>query len=360
MKKEEILRRFALMSESDLNEVLTLYRKHLPKTVDGRQVITIPEHIQRRLSGIGADAELSRILKDFPTHLTPVDPPSKALAERSKAIYEDACFCFDAIGELFVQKVLEYAATYQTRPLILCGPPGCGKSHRARVLAKMLGLPYDRIDVPLATHGPGLAGEGGSYRNASLGIIAKGMVKTQSCNYLLNSEELDKEERIEEHASFADQFLKVLDQDATQFRDNRLGFEIDVSHVVYVFTANDKSKISAPMLDRCDVVELSAPHKEEVERIVRGAVIPKAMEGVCSDDNITFSQDAIDFIISSLWCEEGTSIRQYENLIARCVSAANYTFICAEHPVVIQVEDAQRQLDRMSVSTSQERRIGFV
>ena len=360
MNKEEILKRFSLMSEVELNEVLTIYRKHLPQKTVGEEIITIPAHIKKQLSGFGADSELSRIIDSFPTRLICVESPSKTLAEKCKQIYISACLNFDETGELFIQKVLEYAASYQTRPLIICGPPGCGKSHRAKVLAKMIGLPYERVDIPLATHGSGLSGEGGSYRNASLGIIAKGMLDTGACNYVLNGEELDKEEHIEEHASFSDQFLKVLDQDAGRFRDNRLGFDIDASHIIYVFTANDKSKISQPMLDRCDVIELNAPSQSETDNIVRGAVIPKIMNNAFRGSKITFSDEAIEFIVSSLWSVEGTSIRQYETLVSRCVSAANYSSICSEQSIVIQVSDVEKHLRRMSASSSREIRIGFV
>lgn len=360
MKKEEIIHRLSQMSETDLNQVLTVYRKHGPKKANGQQVITIPEHIKNHLFGFGSDSELSRIIKDFPTCLTPIEAPSKALAEKCKQTYIDHCFCFDETGEVFVQKVLEYAASYQIRPLILHGSPGCGKSHRASVLASMLGLPYERTDIPLSSHSSGLSGEGGSYKNASLGIVAQGMYKTQSCNYILNSEELDKEERIEGRPSFSDQFLKVLDQDATRFRDNRLGFEIDASHIVYVFTANDKTKISAPMLDRCDVLELSPPSRSEIENIVRGAVIPKAIGNLRSSSEISFSEEAVDFILRSLWRGDDTSIRQYQSLISKCVSAANYICICEERPVIIQASDAEMQLKRMSSITPIKNRIGFI
>ena len=359
MKKDDIINRLAQMSEKDLNEMLSVYRRHKPKMSTGQQVVTIPEHLKKPLRTFGADSELLQIVKDFPTCLTLVEPPSKSLAEKSKQIYMDHCFCFDETGELFVQKVLEYAASYQTKPLILHGTPGCGKSHRANVLALMMGLPYERADIPLVTFGTGLSGEGGSYKNASMGIVAKGMYATKSCNYLLNSEELDKEAHLEGRPSFSDQFLKILDQDATRFRDNRLGFEIDASHIVYVFTANDKTKISTPMLDRCDVIELLPPSKMEIEGIVRGAVIPNAIKKTLSGSEISFSEDAIEYILRSLWHDQDTSIRQYQNLISRCVSAANYLCICEERPVIIQASDAEMQLKRMSPIVPARNRIGF-
>ena len=358
MRKEEIVERLSRLSEEELNQMIDIYRKHKPRVMEGMQVIFIPESIKSRLSTYG-DRDVNQIIKDLPTHLTKVESPSKAYAMKCKQIYIDNCYCFDEVGELFVQKALEYAATYKTRPIILHGSPGCGKSHRASVLAKMIGIPYERADIPLAAHSTGLSGEGGSYKNASVGIIAKGMIHTKSCNYVLNSEELDKEERTDGRPSFSDQFLKVIDQDATRFRDNRLGFDIDVSHIVYTFTANDVEKINAPMLDRCDVFEIRAPTRLEIEGILRNAIVPNTLNSYKTNNDITFSEEAVEYILSSLWRGTGTSVRQYQSLVSKCVGAANYTCIYEERSVSIEKADVEAQLRNMTFDTVNKNKIGF-
>ena len=87
MKKEEIIHRLSRMSETDLNEMLSVYRKHRPNKANGQQVITIPEHVKNRLSGFGSDSELARIVNEFPTCLTPIEAPSKAFAEKCKHFF---------------------------------------------------------------------------------------------------------------------------------------------------------------------------------------------------------------------------------------------------------------------------------
>ena len=364
MDKSKIIEGFSRMSEKELNQVLEVYKAHRPRRVDGDVVVNIPEYLKRQLSFAGADQELARIIEEFPTRLTKVQEPSRELIDRCRRIYEENCFCFDEIGETFVKKVIEYASSYSTRPMVLYGSPGCGKSHRASVFAKMLGIPYEKTDIPLAAYGVGISGTDGSYKNASVGLIAKGMLKTGSCNYLFNGEEIDKEARIEGRPSFSDQFLKILDQDASRFIDNRLGFPIDASHIVYVFTANNKDAISVPMLDRCDVVELSAPSISDIERIVRGAVIPKSIKETCRISEVSFSDEAVSFIVNSLWRGDDTSIRQYQNVIDKCVRSANYTGIYEERPVTITVKDAEAQIQGIATTPTEsdiqtKRRIGF-
>ncbi len=346
------------MSEAELNEIVSVYRKHKPKKVDGEEIITIPEYLKRS-NRFRGDDELARIVENLPTRLTKMQQPTKELLEKSRRIYIEQCFLFDEIGEMFVSKVLEYASSYQTKPIILYGSPGSGKSHRAKVFASMLGLEYYQVDIPLAAHGAGLSGEAGSYKNAGCGYIAKGMCQTRSCNYLMNSEELDKEESLDGRPSYSEQFLKVTDQDATHFRDNRLGFDIDASHIVYVFTANDRTKISAPMLDRCDVIEVSAPSKREIENIVRSSVIPNTIGNYKTSTELSFSEEAIDFVFQSLWRGSDTSLRQYQNLISKCVNAANYISICEERPVIIQKSDVERQIKTMPSYATARNKIGF-
>ncbi len=357
MNKDDIISRLSQMSEAELNEIVSIYRMHKPQKLDGEEIIIIPEYLKNS-SKFRFDEELGRIIKSLPTRLTNVPNPSKEMLERCKQIYIDNCFCYDAVGELFVQKSLEYASSYQLKPIILFGTPGSGKSHRAKVFADMLGLKYYQVNIPLAAHGSGLAGEAPSYRNAGFGTVVKGMCETQSCNPLINGEELDKEENVEGRPSYSDQFLKITDQDATHFRDNRLGFDIDASHIVYFFTANDKTKISAPMLDRCDVIEVMAPSKNDMENIVRGSVIPKEISKYKKNCEISFSEEAVDFIFESIWQGEETSLRQYQNLVSKCASAANYVCITEERAVVIEKADVERLLPQNGSRTST-RKIGF-
>ena len=359
MRKEEIIRRFSCMSEAELNQMVEVYKKYKPQKNNDQQLFSIPEHIKKLTEGFKGDTMLKRILEDLPTHLTPIEAPSKNLAEKAKKIYMENCFCFDEIGEIFVHTVLEYATFKKARPLIIYGPAGGGKSHRVSVMAKMVGLHRFNANIPLSTNTGGLAGFEGSFQNSAPGLIVKGMIESQSCNYLFNGEELDKQAWFDRQPPFSDQFLKLLDQDATNFIDNRLGFGVNASHIIYVFTANDKTRISAPMLDRCEIIELLPPTKKEVTNIIRNGILPQSLERFRDNAEISFSEEAINFVIDSLWQGDNTSIRQYQSLISKCVNAANYTCICEERPVIIQRSDAEIQLRKMSAAITPKNRIGF-
>ena len=152
--------------------------------------------------------------------------------------------------------------------------------------------------------------------------------------------------------------MKLLDQDAAHFYDNRLGFEINASYIVHVFTANDKDKICAPLLDRCDVVEVPPPSKSDIESILRGAIIPQALKKVNDGVEVSFSEEAVTFVLRELWAGDRTSIRQYQALVSNCVRVANFDGVCTQQPIVIGALDAEKQLKKLIVG-SERGRIGF-
>ena len=360
MTKEDILARLALLTEEELNLILRIYREHRPLDRKTLEVFKIPEAVKKTTMRFSVDGELKNTIQNFPTHLTAVPEPSAELIDRCRAIYEKRCFCFDELGELLVQKCLEYATSYTTRPLLLYGAPGAGKTHRASVFAEMMGLPFESTNVPLAIHNTGLAGECGSYKNASVGILAKAMFIHQSCNLVLNIEEIDKDAKNDTRPSISEQFLKVLDQDATRFRDNRLGFDIDVSHIIYVFTANDKSRIPEPLLDRCDCIEVKLPTRTEVENILRASIIPSATRKLNSKHPISFCEDAVNCIMNSLWRGDETSLRQYQSLVGKCASNAYVRSVMEDIPVEIGKGEVEDMLVKLRVFRGESNaRIGF-
>ena len=360
MTKDEIIRRLSALSGDELNALISIYRNHRPQKAictEGEEVITIPEHVLAQMPYTN-DRQLKEIVNNFPTRLQPVSSPNKAFVAQCKQTYIDQCYCFDEVGETLVRKALEYASSYHMKPLLIYGGPGCGKTHCLQVLSKMLGLHHERINVPLAAHGSGLAGEAGSYKNASIGLIARAMVNAKSCNFQFSGDEIDKEENVDGRPSFSDQMLKLLDDDAMTFFDNRLGFTINASHILFTFTANETSKISAPLLDRCDAIEMPQRSKSNMEKIVREGVIAKSITKAGGE--IAFQEAAIEHLIQALWDDDGPpSIRTYQTIVSRCINTASFQSICEEKNVSITVEDVKREINQALIARKNKHRIGF-
>jgi len=110
--------------------------------------------------------------------------------------------------------------------------------------------------------------------------------------------------------------LEVLDpaQNHT-FVDNYLGVAFDLSHVLFIATANTLDTIPGPLRDRMEILSLAGYTDEEKVGIAREYLIPKqlAAHGLAAGE-LTFDPDAIRGIVRGYTREAG--VRSLEREIA--------------------------------------------
>lgn len=149
-------------------------------------------------------------------------------------------------------------------PVLLVGPPGCGKTYVAAQIAEALGIWHGNINLSLATESFVISGCPKGYSSATPGDVARRMSKSDCVNPLLILDELDK-------ASFypagrpalTGPLLQILEADtAAQFEDACLKCEFDVSHVSWLATANDISQVPAPVLSRFHIIHVQEASNE--------------------------------------------------------------------------------------------------
>ena len=147
---------------------------------------------------------------------------------------------------------------HRLRPLLLVGPPGTGKSSLARAVAEAIHRPCVFISVPTAVEDRVfLAGWSRAYRDGEPGMILKAVRASGRRRLVLVLDELDK---VNSGSSFdapsaSSSLLELLDGTGT-WTDRFLGVPFDLSDVLFIATANSRSMIAEPLLDRCDVVEI--------------------------------------------------------------------------------------------------------
>lgn len=161
------------------------------------------------------------------------------------------------------ERILEYLAVNQMTnslngPIIcLVGPPGVGKTTLAISIAKAIHKNFVKISVGGVSDEAEIIGHRRTYVGASPGRIITSMKKAKSCNPLFLIDEIDKLNS-NYRGDPASSLLEVLDPEQNKtFVDNYLEEAYDLSHVMFILTANYLENIPEALRDRLEIVELS-------------------------------------------------------------------------------------------------------
>ncbi|AML51074.1 AAA family ATPase [Falsihalocynthiibacter arcticus] len=146
-------------------------------------------------------------------------------------------------------------------PLILNGPPGIGKSVWARRLSELLHIPRCEIDASLGGVGFSIAGTERGWSSAQAGRPLETILQHQVGNPLMVVDEICKAQSGTStngaNHSFANSLLSLLEPaTSAAWECPYYRTKIDMSHISWVLTANDASRIPAPLLSRCVVINL--------------------------------------------------------------------------------------------------------
>jgi ATP-dependent Lon protease len=152
-------------------------------------------------------------------------------------------------------------------PMLLLGPPGIGKTHFAREVAKLLGTGLGFVSMSSLTAGWVLSGANSQWKGARPGKVFETLVDGQYANPVMVVDEIDKARG--EHAyDPLGALYSLLEHDtAGSFTDEFAEVPIDASQVIWVATANDGRSIPEPILNRMNVFEVQAPDADAARTI---------------------------------------------------------------------------------------------
>jgi len=124
------------------------------------------------------------------------------------------------------------------------------------------------------------------------------------------------------HGDPAAALLEVLDVEQNfAFRDHFIEVPFDLSQVLFITTANTLSTVSAPLLDRVEVVEISGYTGGEKLCIAKDYLIPKQIEkNGLSGKNVTVDEAALGEVINYYTRESG--VRHLEREIGSLMRKA--------------------------------------
>ncbi|TQR60575.1 endopeptidase La [Campylobacter troglodytis] len=220
--------------------------------------------------------------------------------------------------------------------VIMClyGPPGVGKTSLANSVAKALKRELIRIALGGLEDVNELRGHRRTYIGAMPGRIVQGLIEAKQINPVVVLDEIDKLNR-----SFRGDpsavLLEILDPEQNaKFRDYYLNFNIDLSKIIFIATANDIGSIPSPLRDRMEFIELSSYTPNEKFAIMQNYLIPdeKAKHGLKKDE-LSINKEACELIISEYTRESG--VRSLRRKIAE---------LCRKSVKKLLLEDTKKVL----------------
>lgn len=169
------------------------------------------------------------------------------------------------------------------------GEAGTGKTTLIKEgLSHIFGLPFIFISLGGAQDRTTLSGSNYVYEGSSCGKIIQSLNQSRCMNPIFYFDELDKVSETDKGNEIINLLVHLTDYTQNgHFMDDYMdGIAIDLSRATFVFSFNNKDKISPILLDRMEIIKFKSYSVEEKMIIARQYLIPNVVYNVFNDKNI--------------------------------------------------------------------------
>src|SRR4030088_174068 len=250
------------------------------------------------------------------------------------------------------QRITEYLAVRKLRAergltddrrsgaiLTLIGPPGTGKTSIGESIARATGRQFVRMSLGGVRDEAEIRGHRRTYIGALPGRLVRALRDAGTMNPVIMLDEVDKvgaDWRGDPSAAL----LEVLDPAQNHsFRDHYLDLALDLSHVLFIATANVSDTIPAPLLDRMEVIRFDGYTTDEKVAIGRGYLWPRQVErnGLRPGDCPTID-GVLRIVVSDYTREAG--VRQLERELGTVLRKTAARIVAGLEPTPVVVDAA--------------------
>ncbi len=251
------------------------------------------------------------------SYFSPVDPV------RAREILDEELYGMEEVKQRIIETIIQINRTH-TLPaygLLLIGPAGVGKSQLAYAVARILKLPWASLDMSAINDPEELTGSPRVYANAKPGLIMEAFSRAGTSNVVFIINELDKADQGSGNGSPADALLTLFDN--LGYTDNYIECMIPTSGVYPIATANEKDRISAPLLSRFAVIEIPDYTPEEKKVIFSEYAMPRVLKRMgMKPEECVVPADAVEVVV--VRCSGTSGCRDLEQAAEHLAAHALY------------------------------------
>ena len=295
----------------------SIEKKGLPDTVKARALRELRK--LRRMSPLSPEATVGRNFIDWVLALPWTERTDDALdVARARVVLDEDHYGLAEVKERILDYIAVLSLVGKLEGPILClvGPPGVGKTSLGRSVARALGRRFARMSLGGVRDEAEIRGHRRTYIGALPGRVLQAMRRAEVVNPVLLLDEIDKLGQ-DYRGDPASALLEVLDPEQNRtFSDHYLEVDYDLSHVLFITTANSLATIPEPLRDRMEIIRLPGYLDQEKQAIARQFLIPKQLRQNGLDTSLVdVEPDTISAIIHQYTREAG--VRDLERRLAR-------------------------------------------
>jgi ATP-dependent Lon protease len=354
-QREYVLRRQLDSIRKELGEdgasVVDEYRARIENAGMPEAVRAQAERELERLARLGDANPEASVIRTYLDWLLAV-PWAKRSEERLDPLHAREVLDADHAGlEDVKERITEYLAVRKLRAergvpddrrsgviLTLIGPPGTGKTSIGESISRATGRKFVRMSLGGVRDEAEIRGHRRTYIGALPGRLVRALRDAGTMNPVIMLDEVDKI-GADWRGDPSSALLEVLDPAQNHaFRDHYLDVELDLSHVLFIATANIADTIPRPLLDRMEVIRFDGYTTEEKVAIARGYLWPRQIErNGLRIEEVTIADDVLRTVVSEYTREAG--VRQLERELGTLLRKTATKFVSgtASAPVAVDL-----------------------